>query len=241
MKKKIINFFKKNYIVVSIVLGLILVIISTIIIVKIINNSNKVELKSVHEKVYQYDLLKKNTYEALITYENDNIIDIKNNGSEIDEDSIIYSEALSKIILPKKMIIYFYNKNNESYSLPKYTVIEDNSSLFNIRFNDKDILKNNFFLYDNEDTYVVFEPCILKYNGNEVSLSKFSYIYVNSNYIMYYDYANNKFYYEDTKITGASLYLNDYIIDLINDASVKNKNVNLLNRNIDTLSILKED
>ena len=195
MKKKIINFFKKNYIVVSIILGLILVIISTIIIVRIINNSNKVELKSTYEKVYQYDALKKNTYEAHITYEDDSIIDIKNAGNEIDEDSIIYSEALSKIILPKKMIIYFYNKNNESYSLPKYTVIEDNKSLFKLKYNKKEALKNNFFLYGNEDT----------------------------------------------KITGASLYLNDYIIDLINDASVKNKNVSLLNRNIDTLSILKED
>ena len=169
------------------------------------------------------------------------IIDIKNAGNEIDEDSIIYSEALSKIILPKKMIIYFYNKNNESYSLPKYTVIEDNKSLFKLKYDKKETLKNNFFLYDNEDTYVVFEPCILKYNGKEINLSRFSFVYVNSNYIMYYDYANSRFYYEDTKITGASLYLNDYIIDLINDASVKNKNVSLLNRNIDTLSILKED
>ena len=241
MKKKIINFFKKNYIVVSIILGLILVIISTIIIVRIINNSNKVELISTYEKVYQYDALKKNTYEAHITYEDDSIIDIKNAGNEIDEDSIIYSEALSKIILPKKMIIYFYNKNNESYSLPKYTVIEDNKSLFKLKYDKKETLKNNFFLYDNEDTYVVFEPCIFKYNGKEINLSRFSFVYVNSNYIMYYDYANSRFYYEDTKITGASLYLNDYIIDLINDASVKNKNVSLLNRNIDTLSILKED
>ena len=56
-----------------------------------------------------------------------------------------------------------------------------------------------------------------------------------------YELDTKSFYYEDTKITGASLYLNDYIIDLINDASVKNKNVSLLNRNIDTLSILKED
>ena len=241
MKKKIINFFKKNYIVVSIILGLILVIISTIIIVRIINNSNKVELISTYEKVYQYDALKKSTYEAHITYEDDSIIDIKNAGNEIDEDSIIYSEALSKIILPKKMIIYFYNKNNESYSLPKYTVIEDNKSLFKLKYDKKETLKNNFFLYDNEDTYVVFEPCILKYNDKEINLSRFSFVYVNSNYIMYYDYANSRFYYEDTKITGASLYLNDYIIDLINDASVKNKNVSLLNRNIDTLSILKED
>lgn len=241
MKKKIINFFKKNYIVVSIILGLILVIISTIIIVRIINNSNKVELISTYEKVYQYDALKKNSYEAHITYEDDSIIDIKNAGNEIDEDSIIYSEALSKIILPKKMIIYFYNKNNESYSLPKYTVIEDNKSLFKLKYDKKETLKNNFFLYDNEDTYVVFEPCILKYNDKEINLSRFSFVYVNSNYIMYYDYANSRFYYEDTKITGASLYLNDYIIDLINDASVKNKNVSLLNRNIDTLSILKED
>ena len=241
MKKKIINFFNKNYIVVSIILGLILVIISTIIIVRIINNSNKVELISTYEKVYQYDALKKNTYEAHITYEDDSIIDIKNAGNEIDEDSIIYSEAISKIILPKKMIIYFYNKNNESYSLPKYTVIEDNKSLFKLKYDKKETLKNNFFLYDNEDTYVVFEPCILKYNDKEINLSRFSFVYVNSNYIMYYDYANSRFYYEDTKITGASLYLNDYIIDLINDASVKNKNVSLLNRNIDTLSILKED
>ena len=62
MKKKIINFFKKNYIVVSIILGLILVIISTIIIVRIINNSNKVELISTYKKVYQYDELKKKYY-----------------------------------------------------------------------------------------------------------------------------------------------------------------------------------
>ena len=123
MKKKIINFFKKNYIVVSIILGLILVIISTIIIVRIINNSNKVELISTYEKVYQYDALKKNTYEAHITYEDDSIIDIKNAGNEIDEDSIIYSEALSKIILPKKMIIYFYNKNNEKEKIEK--IIKD--------------------------------------------------------------------------------------------------------------------
>ena len=27
---------------------------------------------------------------------------------------------------------FFYNKNNESYSLPKYTVIEDNKSLFKL-------------------------------------------------------------------------------------------------------------
>ena len=58
---------------------------------------------------------------------------------------------------------------------------------------------------------------------------------------MYYDYANSRFYYEDTKITGASLYLNDYIIDLINDASVKNKNVSLLNRTNESVAILKED
>ncbi len=241
MKKKVINFFKKNYIVISIVLGLILVIISTIIIVRLINKSNKIELNSVYEKVYQYDILKKNTYDALITYENESIIDIKNSGNEIDEDSIIYSEALSKIILPKKMIIYFYNNNNESYSLPKYTVIEEASSLYKIKYNNKNALKNKFFLYDNEDTYVVFEPCTLKYNDNEISLSKFSYVYVNSYNILYYDYENNKFYFDDSTIENASLYLNDYAIDLINDASVKNKSVGLLNRNIDTLSILKED
>ena len=117
MKKKIINFFKKNYIVVSIILGLILVIISTIIIVRIINNSNKVELKSTYEKVYQYDALKKNTYEAHITYEDDSIIDIKNAGNEIDEDSIIYSEALSKIILPKKIFFISNVKGSKRFKL----------------------------------------------------------------------------------------------------------------------------
>lgn len=39
------------------------------------------------------------------------------------------------------MIIYFYNKNNESYSLPKYTVIEDNKSLFKLKYNKKEALK----------------------------------------------------------------------------------------------------
>ena len=58
---------------------------------------------------------------------------------------------------------------------------------------------------------------------------------------MYYDYESGQSFYEEDDIKGATLYLNDYIIDLVNDASVKNENVNLLNRDLKSLKVLKED
>ena len=42
--KKIIKFIKKNYMIISIILGLIIVVISSIIIVKKLNEKNKIKI-----------------------------------------------------------------------------------------------------------------------------------------------------------------------------------------------------
>lgn len=240
MKKKVTNFLKKNYMIVSICLATLLVIVSAVIIIKIINNKNKIELITKNEKLYSMVLNKKEVYDATLTYQDDKIIDIKAN-ENINEDTLIYSEALNKIILPKNMIIYFYNKNNESYLLPKYSEISGDNNLLTLTVDGKKILKNNFYLYDNVDTYVIFTNAVLKYNGKSVNLSKYSFIEANNGYVMYYDYESGQSFYEEDDIKGATLYLNDYIIDLVNDASVKNENVNLLNRDLKSLKVLKED
>ena len=58
---------------------------------------------------------------------------------------------------------------------------------------------------------------------------------------MYYNYSEDKVYYEDTNIIGATLQIDNYMIDLLNDVSVVNGNVGLLKRNLDGLGLLKED
>ena len=159
----------------------------------------------------------------------------------MDEDNLLYYDAFTKIVIPDNMIVIFYNKNNVSYKLPKYSTISKNNDVFIINSNGKDYIKNNFFLYDNIDLYFIPNSSVLKYNDNTINLSEFSYVKVNNNYIMIYNYEEDKFYYYDENINSATLTINNFVIDLLNDASVLNGNIGLLNRNIDSLSVLKED
>ena len=99
----------------------------------------------------------------------------------------------------------------------------------------------NTFLYDNLDLYFIPYSSVLKYNDNTINLSEFSYVKVNNNYIMIYNYEKDSFIYYDENINSATLTINNFVIDLLNDASVLNGNIGLLNRNIDSLSVLKED
>lgn len=237
--KKIIKFIKKNYMIISIILGLIIVVISSIIIVKKLNEKNKIKINTNNEKLYQYVIKDKIYYDAIVSYQDDKIIDIKANN--FDEDNLLYYDAFTKIVIPDNMIVIFYNKNNVSYKLPKYSTISKNNDVFIINSNGKDYIKNNFFLYDNIDLYFIPNSSVLKYNDNTINLSEFSYVKVNNNYIMIYNYEEDKFYYYDENINSATLTINNFVIDLLNDASVLNGNIGLLNRNIDSLSVLKED
>ncbi|MGN1379857.1 MAG: hypothetical protein ACI4XR_05680 [Bacilli bacterium] len=236
--KKIIKFIKKNYIIISIILGLIIIIIASIIIVKKLNEKNKINIITTNEKLYQYVINDKIYHDAIVSYQDNKIIDIK---SDFDEDNLLYYDAFTKIVIPDNMIVIFYNKNNISYKLPKYSTISKNNDVFIINSNGKDYIKNNFFLYDNLDLYFIPNSSILKYNDNTINLSEFSYVKVNNNFIMIYNYEEDKFYYYDDNIYSATLSINNFVIDLLNDASVLNGNIGLLNRNIDSLSVLKED
>ncbi|MDD5864923.1 MAG: hypothetical protein PUD07_00305 [bacterium] len=236
--KKIIKFIKKNYIIISIILGLIIIIIASVIIVKKLNEKNKINIITKKEKLYQYVINDKIYHDAIVSYQDNRIIDIK---SEFDEDNLLYYDAFTKIVIPDNMIVIFYNKNNISYKLPKYSTISKNNDVLIINSNGKEYIKNNFFLYDNLDLYFIPYSSVLKYNDNTINLSEFSYVKVNNNYIMIYNYENDSFIYYDENINSATLTINNFVIDLLNDASVLNGNIGLLNRNIDSLSVLKED
>lgn len=239
--EKISKFIKKNYVIISIVLGFVIIVIASIMIIRLIQNKNRIDLTIKNEKVYQYILNKKDTYDALISYQDDKIIDIQKNAKNIDEDYIVYYDAFEKVIFPKNMVVIFYNKNNLSYKLPKYSTVSASSLALSINSNGNDYIKSNFIVYDNEDLYFIPVASELKYNGKVVKLGKFSYVEINQNYIMYYNYSEDKVYYEDTNIIGATLQIDNYMIDLLNDVSVVNGNVGLLKRNLDGLGLLKED
>lgn len=239
--EKISKFIKKNYIIISIVLGFIIIVIASIMIIRLIQNKNKIELEVKNEKVYQYILDKKDTYDAVVSYQDNKIIDIQKNAKNIDEDYIVYYDAFEEVIFPKNMVVIFYNKNNLSYKLPKYSTVSASSLALSINSNGKDYIKSNFIVYDNEDLYFIPVASELKYNGKVVKLGKFSYVEINQNYIMYYNYSEDKVYYEDTNIIGATLQIDNYMIDLLNDVSVVNGNIGLLKRNLDGLGLLKED
>lgn len=239
--KKLRKFIQKNYLIISIFLAVVLVIIASALIINIINKKNRVDIDTEKELLYGYPFDTKEYYDVLVSYQDGKIIDIKDSTKEISDDTILYSDALDKVIFPSKMIAFFYNRNNESYLVPKFSTLTKKNLSNILSINGKDYIRDFFFLYDNLDTYFFNEESLLKYNGKEVNLSKYSYVIVNKNYIIYYNYDLDKFEYVDEVIESAAVYLDNYAIDVLNDVSVKNGNVSILNKNMDSLRVMKED
>lgn len=238
---KVKNFVKKNYIACTVIVAILLVIIASVIIINLIQmNRNKIDVSSKTESLYQYFDKSKKKFEAKLSYENDKLVNIKSNDYLVYENSPIYLEDSIGIIIPKQSSIVFYYRQNLSYRLPKYSTLTLSSSSTHINSNGNKTVETDFFIYDGLDTYVLPVASQLKVNGTEISLSSYSYVIANSNYVTYYDYEKD-IVQTIENINSASLIINDLTIDLIKDVTVINSKVSLLDTQISKMDIYLED
>ncbi|MBE6155805.1 MAG: hypothetical protein E7164_03505 [Firmicutes bacterium] len=238
---KMQDLIKKNYIASVIIAVIILVVIASFVIIGVINlHKNYIELANDEKLLYQYFDLNKKEFAAKLSYENDKLVNISSKEYNVYENSPIYYKEQTGIIIPKESSIVFYYRQNLSYTLPKYSsvLLEDSASV--VHANGKENPETNFFIYDGVDLYIMPTASLLKVNGNEIKLSKYSYIIANNNYVTYYDYENDTVK-KIENISKATLTVNDMVIDLLKDVTVLNSEVILLNSKLSTLSGYLED
>lgn len=237
---KIINFIKKNYILCTIFLAIVLVIIGSIIVINIVVDNNKIVTKTKDYHFYEYFENKKTSFKGTLKYENDQVVSIKAEDFNIYEDSFIYYEDKMRVILPKDMSIVFYFRNNLSYKLPKYSEVASEDSTNIIYTGGKKYLNDDFFLYDGEDLYFFISDTNLNINGMVYPLSKYSYVYARGDELLYYNHdADEAVLLKD--VQSASVKVKNVGIDLLNDATVENNKISILNDNIASLGSYKED
>lgn len=239
--KKITDFIKKNYIVFCIVVAIILVIIGSIIIIKLLNdNLNKIDTKKESYSFYEYFEEDKNEFKATLHYENERLVKVDSKDYNIYENSFIYYNDKNKIIIPKDMSIIFYNRKNLAYKLPKYSEIENDNNANIIYTGGKKYLNDDFFLYDGEDIYFFISDVSLFTNGEEIKLSKYSYIYARNDDLLYYNKEEDKSYVI-SDVSGSYVKVGEVKIDLLKDATVYNNEVMILGANLNNLPSYKED
>lgn len=239
--KKITDFIKKNYIVFCIVVAIILVIIGSIIIIKLLNdNLNKIDTKKESYSFYEYFEEDKNEFKATLHYENERLVKVDSKDYNIYENSFIYYNDKNKIIIPKDMSIVFYNRKNLAYKLPKYSEIENDNNANIIYTGGKKYLNDDFFLYDGEDIYFFISDVSLFTKGEEIKLSKYSYIYARNDDLLYYNKEEDKSYVI-SDVSGSYVKVGEVKIDLLKDATVYNNEVMILGANLNNLPSYKED
>lgn len=239
--KKITDFIKKNYIVFCIVVAIILVIIGSIIIIKLLNdNLNKIDTKKESYSFYEYFEEDKNEFKATLHYENERLVKVDSKDYNIYENSFIYYNDKNKIIIPKDMSIIFYNRKNLAYKLPKYSEIENDNNANIIYTGGKKYLNDDFFLYDGEDIYFFISDVSLFTKGEEIKLSKYSYIYARNDDLLYYNKEEDKSYVI-SDVSGSYVKVGEVKIDLLKDATVYNNEVMILGANLNNLPSYKED
>jgi len=239
--KKAEAFVKKNYIECIVAAAIILVIGASLLIIKMMNISrNQMDVSSSNNTLYQYFNNNKKEFTAKLSYENDALVNIKADNYNVYENSPIYDNLQTQIILPKESSIIFYHRQNLSYRLPKYSslTLKDGASVVNSKGKEK--ADSDFFIYDGEDTYLFPMTTTLKINNDAITLSKYSYVIAGSNYITYYDYELDTCMTIEN-INKAVIVADTLSIDLLKDATVLNSKVGLLNNKVSNLDIYLED
>lgn len=111
-----------------------------------------------------------------------------------------------RIIFPKDMLAVMPSDNYAEYRTLPYTYISEDKLITK----DYNETLENYFLYDGEDTYFFSDAGTLEYNGNVISLSKYSYIVCSSESLIYYDYENDKVGKID--YTGNAVFKSNYYL-----------------------------
>jgi len=152
--------------------------------------------KDTEGKFYQYFYDKKYEYTGVVTTnKRDEVVDFKTSDYEINFDSTpIYYQDKNKVILPSNMSVVMPTLSCAEYLSKGFSTITFKDEVYNLVTNKYNNKLNHYFFYDGKDLYFFIENVTLKYNGEEVTLSPFSYVIAKSGkYISYYDKKNDIF------------------------------------------------
>ncbi len=239
--KKIIDFVKKNYIAFTIIGVIILLTICFILILKIFTSyQNKRNIDAKELSFYQFFETKRYDFDAKVSYDGEKIINLEGINYNL-LDSPIYAKEEAKVLLPKESSIIFIYQNALQQKLNKYSVISNDHNTYVIKMNNKNMIKNNFIVYLDDNTYFLPDGGILNINGKKITLSKFSYLKYANDKVIYYDYEKDQVDKYEGNIKDCSLKIDNIGIDIIKKVMINNKKMSIISPDIASLPELMED
>ena len=191
MKKKMISFFKKNYI--WLILLLILLIVAILFAFR--GNIDKVVIKD--HNLYQYtDGIKlEYTGEIMIDKETDEItqLSVKDIVMELGTDPIYYEDEM-KVLFPKNMAVVF-PLHGTQYKVNYYTTVY--RDIDDIYIEDRSLKRTikDAIIYDGGDIYLVVDKSTVTIGKEKIEVSPLSLVVANTqNKVAYvYNYDKDEF------------------------------------------------
>lgn len=239
--KKLIDFVKKNYIAFTIIGVVILLTICFALLLKVFNNyQNKRNIEAKELTFYQFFDTKRYDFTAKASYEEDKIINLEGKNYNL-LDSLIYVKDEAKVLLPKDSSLIFNNQNAFQQKIKKYSMIVNDHNTYVIKTNNQNIIKSNFIVYMNDNTYFLPDGAILNINGKVITLSNFSYLIYANNKVIYYDYAKDQIDKYEGTIKSCSLKIDNIGIDIVKKVMINNQKMNIISTDIASLPELTED
>ena len=236
MKKKINR--------VSLIIGLLVFIVVSVVIISNIFARKELNTKKIkNEDVYIYFGKEKFDYSGNIVLEKDNsITSIKLNNKKISLYSEpIYYKSKKSIILPVAYSVCFPKSSGRQYKVQYYTEIQNVGEDYYLVNRNLNSMVTNNFLFDGKDYYIFLSNVFIHFDNQEIPISSMS--YVNYQYdtkdLYIYNFSEDKVYYYENVSTDVLATTDNYTINLSSDSILINNKNKLLMKNFDYLKKLK--
>lgn len=235
---------KKKIKIVSLIIGLLLFIVVSVVIISNIIARKELNTKKIkNEDVYIYFGKEKFDFSGNIVLEkDDSITSIKlNNKKTALYSEPIYYKKEKSIILPVTYSVCFPKSSGRQYKVQYYTELQNIGDEFflvnrNLKFN----VTNNF-LFDGKDYYIFLNDVSIHFDNQEIPISSMS--YVNYQYdtkdLYIYNFSEDKVYYYEDVLSDVLAKSDDFTINLSSDSIILNNKNKLLMKNFDYLKKLK--
>ncbi len=187
-KNSIKDFFKENYKLIIPIALMIVLFIAFLVYYKVSRDSNY--RLDTEEMVYQYFYDNKYEYKAIISQNKKKVImDVIPQDITINKDSTpIYYQEKDEVIFATDMSIIMPTLGCSEYLAKGYSYITFKDGIYNLTTDHYQGKLNHYFFYDGGDLFFFIEDTTLTVEGEEISLSPFSYVIARYNsYIAYYD------------------------------------------------------
>lgn len=238
MKKKMISFFKKNYI--WLILLLILLIVAILFAFR--GNIDKVVIKD--HNLYQYtDGIKlEYTGEIMIDKETDEItqLSVKDIVMELGTDPIYYEDEM-KVLFPKNMAVVF-PLHGTQYKVNYYTTVY--RDIDDIYIEDRSLKRTikDAIIYDGGDIYLVVDKSTVTIGKEKIEVSPLSLVVANTQNKVAYVYNYDKDEFKEFKDLKDEVIIStdSYKVNASLDLMYYNEKSRLFIKSIDKLKNLEK-